>query len=377
MIVALALLPVVVPSSYFDNSDWPPFAVGARIITSDRPSLLYDPTEHTHQWRALTGNRVLTQDIQIGNYISPPWFALMVVPFAALDSNIGPRLWDIVQLVALGLGLALLAGTRDRVRMLPALAGAPAAAMILTAQMDGLVVLGLGAAWALWLGGHRFAAGLALGLCLVKPQLLLPLAGMLLLARMWPVIAGWAVSLAALSAAVALRDPGLLVQWPRYLLGSAGHIGTEIGLPGLVLMVGSSATLASFIYIAIGLASSGIVISLAWRRRANVPSAVAVVLAGGLLAAPHALSYDMVAVRCRGCLARHALVRLALLVSWCGGYRAAPHIHERWQYRRGAGCRGGADPPGVVDAAYLARRTRRVGASNGHAGIGPIQLGAG
>ena len=56
----------------------------------------------------------------------------------------------------------------------------PTALLLLNAQLDGIVALGIGAAFALW--SRPFLAGLALGLTLVKPQLVLPLGAALLVA---------------------------------------------------------------------------------------------------------------------------------------------------------------------------------------------------
>jgi hypothetical protein len=146
VVVGLVLLPLVLPAQDFNNSDWPPFAVGGRIIVSGHPGLLYDAGEQRRQWNSVTGVNLPADNAQVNaftSYLNPPWFALLVAPFAALDNNIGVRLWVLFQLLALGAGLGLLTGAAGRSRMLPAVAGAPAAVMVLTARPTAL----LSSAW--------------------------------------------------------------------------------------------------------------------------------------------------------------------------------------------------------------------------------------
>ena len=47
---------------------------------------------------------------------------------------------------------------------------------------------------------------------------------------------------------------------------------------------------------AISLITGVAAVVLAWRRRADMPAAIAIVIAGGILAAPHALPADLVLV---------------------------------------------------------------------------------
>ncbi len=158
----------------------------------------------------------------------------------------------------------------------------------------------MGAGWALWLGGHRFLAGLALGLCLAKPQLVLPLIGALTLARMWPVIAGWTAAAAAAVAVASLRGPELLLQWLGFLALRAAHIGTEVGMVGLVLPLGLPRPVTVALLVAVVVGATIVVIGLARTRRTAAASAMAILVSGGLLAAPHALSYDLVLLSAAG-----------------------------------------------------------------------------
>src|SRR5205807_1245613 len=83
--------------------------------------------------------------------------------------------------------------------------------VMLNAQIDGLVVLGIGAAVALWT--RPWLAGFALGLTLMKPQLMLPLALALLLMRAWKVLGGWAAAGVLLLAVTSALNPHWVLDW--------------------------------------------------------------------------------------------------------------------------------------------------------------------
>src|SRR6185437_13510470 len=93
----------------------------------------------------------------------------------------------------------------------PALASIPTALLLLNAQLDGFVALGIGAAVALW--AQPFFAGLCLGLTLLKPQLVLPIGAALLFTRRWRVLAGWAVAGLVLVAASIALNPRWVLEW--------------------------------------------------------------------------------------------------------------------------------------------------------------------
>ena len=294
--IGIAILPAVIPSQDLINSDWPSYATGGRIILSDHPERLYDLGEQARQEAIITGGGHLVHQQGVGDLLpfhETPWFSLLIAPFVLLGNDIGARAWVLLQLVALGAGLLLLA-EGDRWRALRAFAGAPAAILLLNAQTLGLVVLGLGLAWALYRRGRQVPAGLALGICLVKPQLLLPLAAALVVAREWRVIAGWTAALAGLAAVTALRLPDLLWQWPAFAVGRAGQMGTDLSLVGLVAPLGLPHGLSQVVSGGVIVVAIVAVLVAAYRRRQDQPTAVAIVMVGGLLAAPHALGSDLI-----------------------------------------------------------------------------------
>ena len=163
--LAFTIYPLL-PNDDVINSDWPAFATGARLIVSD-PARLYDLGAQQRVEAAVTGGRVLvTPGIQgILPFLAPAWVALVTVPFDALGPSIGGRAWILFGLACLLAALYLATRPRPALELLPAFAGVPTALMLLNAQLDGIVALGVGAALAL--RARPYLAGLALGLTLM------------------------------------------------------------------------------------------------------------------------------------------------------------------------------------------------------------------
>jgi glycosyl transferase family 87 len=297
--LAFVLFPLL-PGDDVINSDWPAFATGARLIVQN-PGHLYDLDVQRRVESDVTGGRVL---VSLGihgilPFLAPAWVALVAVPFEMLGTNIGGRAWILFGLLCLAAGFYLATRPRPPSEVLPAVASVPTALVMLNAQVDGLVVLGIGGAIALW--PSRYLAGLALGLTLMKPQLVLPLGVALLLAREWKVIAGWASAGAALLATTVALNPHWVFDWLGQTRSTVQSGAREIDLPHLAVVLPDQ-------YQGVGLAvltvlTVGAVVWLAWRARGEqMRPAVAILVAGGVLAAPHALPTDLV------------LVALALLI---------------------------------------------------------------
>jgi hypothetical protein len=292
--VALAffLFPLT-PADDVINSDWPAFATGAKLVVSD-PSHLYDLDAQERVELEITGGRrLVTLGIHgILPFLAPAWVAIVAVPFGLLGADLGGRLWIVFGLLCLAAGIWLATRPRRWVEGLPAFAGVPAALLLLNAQLDGIVVLGLGAAVALW--SRPYVAGLTLGLTLMKPQLVLPLGLGLVLARQWKVIAGWAAAGVVLWASVAVVNWRWVVDW----LAQAGNTVTsgsrEVDVPHLGTLV--PAEFQTDAVSALTVLTIFAVLGLARRRNDDFRRVFAVLVAGGVLAAPHALPTDLVLV---------------------------------------------------------------------------------
>ena len=291
--LAFVLFPLL-PADDVINSDWPAFATGARLIVHD-PGHLYDLDVQRRVESDVTGGRVL---VSLGihgilPFLAPAWVALVAVPFDLLGPNLGGRAWVLFGLLCLGAGLYLAIRPRSATGLLPAFASVPTALVMLNAQVDGLVVLGVGAAIALW--PRRFLVGVALGLTLMKPQLVLPLGAALLLAREWRVIAGWAAAGVLLLAATLALNPHWVFDWLGQTRSTVQTGAREIDLPHLAVVLPDR-----YQGIALAVLTALTLVAVLWLARRvwaqELRLAIAVLVAGGVLAAPHALPTDMVLV---------------------------------------------------------------------------------
>jgi hypothetical protein len=283
----------LLPNEDVVNSDWPAFATGARLIVSD-PAHLYDLDVQQRVEKEVTGGRVLvTLGIHgILPFLAPAWVALIAVPFDLFGTNVGGRLWILFGLLSLLAGLYLAVRPRAPTEFLPAFAGVPTALVLVNAQLDGIVALGLGAAIALW--SRPLLAGLALGLTLMKPQLVLPVGVAMLLTRRWRVIAGWAAGGFILLAPTLALNPHWVLDWLGQSRSTVQTGAREVDLPHLaVLLPDSVQAIALAVLTVLALAA---VIAMAWRCRGDFQAAAAVLIAGGILATPHALPADLVLV---------------------------------------------------------------------------------
>ena len=291
--LGFVIYPLIEGSDDVINSDWPAFATGGRLII-ENPSHLYDmDTQRRIQLEVTGGRTLVTLGVNgILPFLAPAWVAFLAVPFDLLGTNLGGRLWILVGLACLAIGLYLAVRPRPPTSILPAFASVPTALLLLNAQLDGFVALGIGAAMALWT--QPFLAGLCLGLTLLKPQLVLPLAAALLLTRQWRVLAGWAVAGVVLLAATAALNP----HWPFEWLSAAGGTvqagAREIDLAHIGILLPRAYQGGAIAFLS--LMALAVVLWLARRRRDDMRAAAAVLIAGGVLVAPHSLPTDLVLV---------------------------------------------------------------------------------
>jgi glycosyl transferase family 87 len=287
------IYPLIESGDNVMDSDWPAFATGASIMLH-HPGSLYDlGVQKGVEAQVTGGRRLVTLGIQgILPFLAPAWVALVAVPFQALGTDLGGRAWILFGLLCLAAGLYLAVRPRPPSAILPAFASVPTALLLLNAQLDGLVALGVGAAIALW--SRPYLAGLALGLTLMKPQLVLPLGGALLLTRRWKVLTGWAAAGVALWAVTAVLDPRWVIDWLHAAGTTVAPGSREVDLAHLATILEGGAETA--VAALLSLIALGAVLYLAGRRRADFSAASTVLVAGGVLAAPHALATDMVMV---------------------------------------------------------------------------------
>jgi len=291
--VGFFIYPLIESEGDVINSDWPAFATGARIMVSD-PEHLYDFEVQRRVELDVTGGRTLvTLGINgILPFVAPAWVAFFAVPFELLGTNLGGRLWILVGMACLATGLYLATRPRPPTAILPAFASVPTALVLLNAQLDGIVALGIGAAVALW--SRPFLAGLCLGLALLKPQLMLPAGAALIVTRRWRVLGGWATAGIVLWGGAALLNPRWVFQWLPALNGPVRPASREIDFAHFGTAF--PAAVQGYAVAVLSLVALVAVLALARRRGTKLRPAAAILVAGGVLVAPHALPTDLVVV---------------------------------------------------------------------------------
>ena len=294
--LGFVIYPLIEGSDDVINSDWPAFATGGRLIVED-PGHLYDlDTQRRVQLEVTDGRTLVTLGINgILPFLAPAWVAFLAVPVRAARHQPGRP--------ALDPGRARLPRARPlpggapaaaRRSILPAFASVPTALLLLNAQLDGFVALGIGAALALWT--QPFLAGLCLGLTLLKPQLVLPLGAALAAGRAagacWP--AGRSPGVVLLAASAAL-NPRWVLEWLP-ALGGTVQPGQPRGRPRAPGHAAAGRLP--------GLGGRGPDCSWHWPRSCGLAGAAGptsaprppCIVAGGVLVAPHALPTDLVLV---------------------------------------------------------------------------------
>ena len=291
--LGIVVYPLIEGPNDVINSDWPAFATGAQLIVHD-PAHLYDlDAQRLVEFQVTGGRTLVTLGIHgILPFLAPAWVALVAVPFDLFGTNVGGRLWIQFGLACLALGAILAIRPRPPSEMLPAFASVPTALMMLNAQLDGVVALGIGAAIAL--RSRPYIAGLALGLTLMKPQLMLPLGGALLLGRQWRALAGWASAGVLLWASAAVLNPRWVFDWLAPTGTTITPGSREVDLPHLGTLLPAASQL--YAVAALTLLTVAGVALLARRCRNGFQGQAAILVAGGVLAAPHALPADLVLV---------------------------------------------------------------------------------
>ncbi len=260
--VAFVIYPIIEGPNDVINSDWPAFATGARLVV-ENPGHLYDLEQQKRVEFEVTGGKTLvTLGINgILPFLAPAWVAVIAIPFELLGTDLGGRAWILFGLACLALGTYLATRPRPTSAILPVFASVPTALLLLNAQLDGLVALGIGAALAF--RNRPYIAGLALGLTL-----------------MW--------------ASVAVLNPRWVFDWLAPTGTTITPGSREVDLPHLGTLLPASWQL--YAVAALTLVTVAAVAILARQCRNGFNGQAAILVAGGVLAAPHALPADLVLV---------------------------------------------------------------------------------
>jgi hypothetical protein len=331
LFVAVLALVTVLRDPY--QMDFISYWAAARLALEGNPAAAYDFAAH----RAVELQATMVGGLPFGY---PPSFMLLVAPFALFSYPVGAVAWVVVTFALYALAVRLWRPDF----LWPALALPPVLVNAITGQAGFLTA-------ALFLGGaallpkRPFAAGLLLGLLVVKPQLGLVLPLALLAGRQWRAIAGAAAS------SLGLLLLGLLVfGWRTHVawIGQAG-LFASVASEGLAGWHRMASVYAAARFAGLGAAPAWILhglVALAaiaaavwvWHRHADWGARIAALAAATALASPYMFGYDTLILvapfawlvaRGRHLLllaAAWAVLLLGLLqaLGWSGGPNLAP-----------------------------------------------------
>lgn len=316
------------------GGDFPAFYGAARIAADGDWEELYDFARQVEAQRDLQAEEATAR-----YFAYPPQVALVHAPLAAFDYG-----WAYVIYTTVMFSL-LVAGIRLAEPLLPLLRGrtllAAAVALsfwpMLRAVTGGsntaLSLFLIVAAWRLIADGREITAGVVLSLLLFKPQLAVPLVGLMLVIGMYRVVAGAAVGAALFYVA---GVPLLGWSWPAKWWDVAtafGALDSEVNgysavswLGFLENALGVGDPIAVTIGWSLAVATSlGLVLIWRWGGRHRLPALLAVAMPGILLLSPHALSHDTAIILLTLAVLYHAhqLPRQLAVAVWLLGFSQA------------------------------------------------------
>ncbi|HEV2036611.1 MAG TPA: glycosyltransferase family 87 protein [Candidatus Dormibacteraeota bacterium] len=262
------------------------YVAAARLGLSHGWSNLYDLNLQQDQLVAI-GSAIRMG--QLARYVSPPPLAWLAVPFSPLPFRLAYWLWSLVLLIALALTWRLAAPGQGRVRLIylaAAIGWLPVIYGLTLGQPVLFVAAGVAGCYALLLRDRPAAAGAALAVLVLKPQVAFLVPAALLVTGRWRAFSGAAVVLAALAilSALALGASGVATYEQR--LNFASNV-PENQAQTLAPLIGNLVA-TRVAQAAIALWTLGLAYSL---RNRGPGLILAVVLVGGLAASPY-VHYD-------------------------------------------------------------------------------------
>jgi Glycosyltransferase family 87 len=332
LFVAVVALVTLLGDPY--QMDFVSYWAAARLVHEGNPAGAYDVSLH----RAVELGAIPLAGALPFAY--PPCFLVLLAPFGLLTYPVAAACWVLLTFAAYGAALRRWA----RELLWLALSFPPLLVNAITGQA-GFLTAALFVAGMKLLPKRPFAAGLLLGLLVVKPQLGLVLPLALLAGREWRAIAGAAAgSFGLVLVSLALFGWGPWQAW----LGNAGLIASIAGeglagwhrmasVYGALRLAGLGAGPAWIAHGLVALAAAGAA-CLIWRREREIGARAGALAAATALASPYLFVYDMLILvvpflwlvqrgRHRLMLAlvwAILLLGLVQVLGWSGGPNLAP-----------------------------------------------------
>jgi hypothetical protein len=316
------------------NSDWVAFAVGSHLLRSG--GCLY-----------CVGSQIATthaMGLAPGDGINP-FVSLPPVGFVFEPLGMLPPLQGIALTLA-ACAAMFAAAVVLTWKLLPSEWGSVhriGGALISAASLVGLVAF-LQWQWVMLLAllitlvlhrRERFiAAGVALSVLLVEPQVVWLALPMLIAARQWRMLFGFALgALGWLAASLMLVGPSQLMRWPGFLLQT--HVGDAfrgVGLPAFIASITNSGSSAFWTSAVLGAAACVLAYVLRRKLHEHPWHALALGVVLSVVAAPHIYAQDL-AVLTLPCIVvasrrgkAAAVIMLALSAITAVGFLEAPRI---------------------------------------------------
>ena len=287
--------------------DFLQFPISARLIASGHADQLYDDQVLAREIRAVVG-----RDTGVYlQYFYGPQVALPFIPLASLPFLMQAAIWVALSLL-MYFGCIYLIWKRcaalrpyRALVALCALAYPPLFHFFVRGQLSALLLVCFTAAYLAFFSRRDFLAGLALGFLAFKPQFLVAIPLILLLAKAWKVFAGVVISAAAQLALTSVYFGHSVMQaYSARLLQSAGHprstelIFSSIQMHSLesfweLLIPWPPAVLV--LYLLSSFAVIGIAAAV-WKSSIHLPLRFSALLLAAVLVNPHLYIYDLLAL---------------------------------------------------------------------------------
>jgi Glycosyltransferase family 87 len=277
------------------NSDWVAFAVGSRLLHAG--SCLYC----TGAQIAATHAMGLSPGDGINPFVSLPPIAFVFQPLGLLPPTQGISATLTVCGVLCGISVALTAILMPRQwtpmrRVFGALVSAGSlVGLVAFLQWQWVMLIVLLSAYVLQRRSSAFVCGVVLSFLLVEPQVVWLALPMLLAARQWRTLLGFAAGAVAwIGASVALVGPGELARWPGFVVDS--HLNDAfrgVGLPATAAAMFNSGTAAVWTSAMLGVACCALAYAMRHQLRAFPEHALALGVVLSLVAAPHVYAQDL------------------------------------------------------------------------------------
>jgi len=287
--------------------DFLQFPISASLIAHGRAAYLYDDHVLNQQIRAIVGrNTTVYLQYLYGPQVALPFAALLPFPFL-----IQAEVWVAFSLLVyfgcvylIWKQCPALARYKSLVA-LTAIAYPPLFHFFVRGQLSAIVLLCFTAAYVALQAKHEWLAGIALGVLAFKPQFLVAIPIILLIAKTWKVLTGLVISAAAqLAFSYFCFGRDIMQNYAEMLLRSARNPGsTELIFSPLQmhslrsfweLLIPSHAIVA-----ALYMLSSLTVIAIAttiWKTSSPLALRFSALLLAAVLVNPHLYIYDLLAL---------------------------------------------------------------------------------